>query len=95
MAKRPLQESVVEGESLIMNPKKEDNIDDVKIKRGKVDSLSLYEVTDSELQVLEEGGQDNLFLNFAVFLFTYCPDQIRSEGVKKFITNSFSDFNKQ
>lgn len=61
---------MVEGESLTVNPRKEDNFEDVKIKRGKVDSLSLYEVTESELGDLETGGQDNLFLNFAILLLT-------------------------
>lgn len=48
----------------------EDNVDNVRIKRGKVDSLSLYEVTEGELQELETGGPDSPFLNFAIFLIS-------------------------
>lgn len=60
---------MAEGKPLTMSIR-EDNVDEVRIKRGKVDSLSLYEVTEAELQELETGGQDNLLLNFAVFLIS-------------------------
>ena len=42
----------------------------VTVRRGKVDSLTVYEVTESELQDLERGGPANLFLNFAIFLLS-------------------------
>ena len=41
-----------------------------KIVRGRVDSLSLYEITDYELQVLEEGSIGTTYLNFAVFFLS-------------------------
>jgi len=47
-----------------------EGVDQLRIIRGKVDSLSLYEVTDSELNELERGGPDSLFLNLAVFLLS-------------------------
>lgn len=40
------------------------------IKRGSVPSLSLYEVTDYELDVLEQGSPAGLFLNFGIFLLS-------------------------
>ncbi len=54
-----------------MNLQQQDSgLDSVKVRRGKVDSLSLYEVTESELQDLERGGPASLFLNFAIFLLS-------------------------
>lgn len=40
------------------------------ILRGKVDSLSLYEITDHELYILEKGYSSSLFLNFGIALFS-------------------------
>lgn len=50
----------------------------LRIIRGPLDSLSLYEITDYELGVLEEGTPSSTFLNFAIFFF--------SVGVSFFIT---------
>ncbi len=38
-----------------------------KLIRGSLDSLSVYDITDYELDVLEEGSPNSLFLNFAIF----------------------------
>jgi hypothetical protein len=38
----------------------------LRIVRGAVDSLSLYEITDYELDLLEEGSPSSTYLNFAV-----------------------------
>ena len=40
----------------------------VKIRRGKVDSVLLYEITDHELEILERGTPISVFLNFGIFL---------------------------
>ena len=40
------------------------------IKRGRVDSVNLYEVKENELELLEKGSPANLQLNFAIFLFS-------------------------
>lgn len=40
------------------------------IRRGAVESLDLYEVTDYELDVLEQGSPASLYLNFAIFLYS-------------------------
>ena len=39
----------------------------VRIKRGRFDSLALYEITEHELSVLEEGSPTGLLLNFGIF----------------------------
>lgn len=40
---------------------------DPKIVRGRVDSLSLFEITDNELEILEKGSPNSVYLNFAIF----------------------------
>jgi hypothetical protein len=40
------------------------------IRRGKVDSLTLYEITDYELNRLETGSPTSLLFNFSIFLLS-------------------------
>lgn len=40
----------------------------IRIRRGKVDSLSVYEITDYELGQILQGSPNALFLNLAIFL---------------------------
>lgn len=42
----------------------------VIIKRGSVDSLSLYEVTDHELSILESGSPSSTYMNFSIAFFS-------------------------
>lgn len=42
----------------------------LKIVHGRVDSLSLYEITDYELQILEDGSFGATYLNFAIFFLS-------------------------
>lgn len=49
------------------------NLDDSKplrVRRGRVESVDLYEIKDTELDVLEKGTPAELQLNFAVFLLS-------------------------
>ena len=41
-----------------------------RIVRGRVDSLSLYEITDHELDILEKGSPESFHLNFGIFLLS-------------------------
>ncbi len=41
-----------------------------RIVRGQVDSLSLFEITDYELELLEQGSPNTIYLNFAVFFIS-------------------------
>jgi len=41
-----------------------------KIKRGRYDSLVLYEVSEAELQIIERGSPNSTYLNFAIFLLS-------------------------
>jgi hypothetical protein len=42
----------------------------LKIRRGRVDSVDLYEIKDTELDLLERGSPADLQLNFAIFLLS-------------------------
>lgn len=43
---------------------------EVRIIRGRVDSLSLYEITETELDALERGSPYVIHLNFGISLLT-------------------------
>jgi hypothetical protein len=40
------------------------------VKRGKFDSLTIFDVTEQELNIIENGSTNSLFLNFAIFLIS-------------------------
>ena len=40
------------------------------IRRGRVDSVNLYEVKENELEILEKGSTATLQFSFAIFLFS-------------------------
>ena len=40
------------------------------VRRGRVDSVDLYEVKKNELELLEKGAPESLQLNFSIFLFS-------------------------
>lgn len=42
----------------------------IRIIRGTVDSLSLYEITDYELDLLEQGSPSSTHFNFAIFFIS-------------------------
>ena len=42
----------------------------LRVRRGRVDSVDLYEIKDNELDLLEKGSPASLYLNFAVFLLS-------------------------
>ncbi len=42
----------------------------LRIVRGPVDSLSLYEITDYELELLEQGSPSSTYANFATFFIS-------------------------
>ena len=41
-----------------------------RIRRGRVDSLTLYEITDEELSILERGSPGSTYFSFSVFLLS-------------------------
>ncbi len=40
------------------------------VRRARIGRLNIYEVSDSELQLLERGSPESLYLNFAIFLLS-------------------------
>jgi hypothetical protein len=40
------------------------------IRRARIERLNIYELSEEELELLERGSPDSLFLNFAVFLLS-------------------------
>lgn len=63
---------------------------EVKIKRARYDSLCLYEVTETELEILERGSPCSIYFNFSIFLlsvaisFTVALLTVKIESVKLF-----------
>jgi len=41
-----------------------------EIRRARFDTLTIYEVSDSELEILEQGSPDSILLNFSIFLLS-------------------------
>lgn len=70
--------------------------DQVRVQRGKYDSLNLYEVTEDELTILEKGSPTSDYLNFAIallsiaasFLITLLTVKIESNRIFCFFTIS-------
>ena len=61
---------MAQGKSLVSQEDNNTGHNEVKIVRGRVDSLSLYEITDNELDVLERGSPNSIYLNFGIFLLS-------------------------
>lgn len=55
-----------------MTPSPADNEDykPLLIRRGRVESVDLYEIKETELDVFEKGSPADLHLNFAIFLLS-------------------------
>ena len=41
-----------------------------EIRRARFDRLTIYEISDSELEILERGSPVSIYLNFAIFLLS-------------------------
>ena len=44
--------------------------DSLRVRKGRVESVDLYEVKDSELDILEKGSPADIQFNFAIFLIS-------------------------
>lgn len=58
-----------------MNPQPEPPIDSgleptLQVRRGRIQMLTIYEVEASELQILERGSSDSIFLNAGIALLS-------------------------
>lgn len=61
---------MAQGKPLINQEDDNTGFNKVRIVRGRVDSLSLYEITDTELDILEKGSPNSIYLNFGIFLLS-------------------------
>jgi hypothetical protein len=63
---------IVEGVVVEMTkPAQEEPSDDsITVKRHKFDSLTLYEISESELDIIEKGSPTSIYLNFAIGLLS-------------------------
>ena len=55
---------------MVEHPSRPNNEKSIPVRRGRVDSVNLYEVKEEELELLEKGSPAALQLNFAIFLFS-------------------------
>lgn len=56
----------------------------LRIRRGRVESVDLYEIKDSELDLFQKGSPADLQLNFAIFLFSIAFSGILTLGTATF-----------
>jgi hypothetical protein len=52
------------------NPQHVDDSKPLRVRRGRVESVDLYEIKDTELDILEKGTPADLQFNFAIFLLS-------------------------
>ncbi len=69
-------------------PKNEKPLDENQpiIKRGRVDSLNIFEIREDELNTIEKGSTTSLYLNFAIFLLS-----IAASFLIALLTSDFKD----
>lgn len=68
----------------MVNPKHISDDKALRVRRGRVDSVDLYEIKDSELDLLERGCPAGIQLNFAVFLLSLAFTSIASMATATF-----------
>ena len=82
-------ESEIKGGQVVetTRAKQEKSSDEnVKVKRHKFDSLTIYEISESELEIIENGSPSSIYLNFAIFLLS-----IASSFLASLLTNDYTD----
>ena len=60
----------------------------LRIRRGRVASVDLYEIKDSELDLLEKGSPADLQLNFSIFLLSVAVSAICALATATFSNNT-------
>jgi len=50
------------------HPQNTEDSKPLRVRRGRVESVDLYEIKDSELEIFQRGSPADLQLNFAIFL---------------------------
>lgn len=65
-------------------PQNADDNKPVRIRRGRVESVDLYEIKDSELDIFQRGSPADLQLNFAIFVLSLAFSAIASLATATF-----------
>jgi hypothetical protein len=77
-------------EEVFMKPQVTYNNNDaektLKVRRGRVDSVDLYEIKENELDILEKGESSSIYLNFSIFLLS-----ISATGIVALCTATFKN----
>ena len=60
----------------------------IRVRRGRVESVDLYEIKENELELLEKGAPSGLYLNFAVFLLSLAFGAITTLSTATFANSS-------
>ena len=68
----------------MLDPNSPHSDEKLLIRRGRVDSLNIYEVKELELELLEKGAAGSLQLNFAIFLFSIASTCIAAVATADF-----------
>lgn len=71
--KKPTEAEVMNGHVVESKKSTQENLIDDKgpiIKKGKVDSLTIYEISEGELETIERGSPNSTYLNFSIFLIS-------------------------
>ena len=61
-----------------MEPKFPSEEKPLRVRRGRVDSVDLYEIKENELDLLESGSPGGIYLNFSIFLLSVAVTTIVS-----------------
>jgi hypothetical protein len=76
-----------------MEPKELTSEKQLRVLRGRVDSVNLYEVKENELEILENGEPTGIYLNFSIFLYSLSISTITSlctaTFTKSIVQNTF------
>ena len=67
----------------------DDDQNHLRVRRGRVDSVDLYEIKDSELDLLEKGAPADVQLNFAISLLSIAFSSICALATATFPNPSF------
>ncbi|HRH95222.1 MAG TPA: hypothetical protein PLB55_04775 [Prosthecobacter sp.] len=81
---------MAEKEPVVMPPAPTDNTESkpLRVRRGRVESVDLYEIKDSELDLLEKGSPADLQLNFSIFLLSLAVSGICSLATATFFSDT-------
>jgi hypothetical protein len=76
-------------EKIFMSQKPIHNVEEkaLKVRRGRVDSVDLYEIKENELEILANGEPTTIYLNFSIFLLSMAITAVTSLCTASFNNN--------